>query len=300
MTIDVSVERVIPLPPEQVAEYAMDWRHDAEWTQGIRTAEPRAGLLRVGESDLQRRPAAVLGLLSVRRWSTYELTRQMDRRLGRIWPRAQSKLYEEPKKLVGLGLARSAGEPVGGRPRTVYEITEAGRRALAAWLRVPGSGPVLESEQLLQIFFADSGTRSDALATLTAARAWEAERNQENLAAARAYLTGQAPFPERAAQTLPVGRFLTEYYRLVAEWADWATALVGQWPDDPRDAVADPRRQAETARRAAPPTRSARTSARLRADGRGCHAAGPGCPAAVGRTRATGPAVRRRGPAPES
>ncbi|MEU3089297.1 SRPBCC family protein [Streptomyces massasporeus] len=39
MTIDVTVRRVIPLPPEQVAEYAMDWRHDAEWTQGIRTAE---------------------------------------------------------------------------------------------------------------------------------------------------------------------------------------------------------------------------------------------------------------------
>ncbi|GKQ42048.1 SRPBCC family protein [Streptomyces sp. A012304] len=39
MTIDVSAERVIPLPPEQVAEYAMDWRHDPEWTQGIRVAE---------------------------------------------------------------------------------------------------------------------------------------------------------------------------------------------------------------------------------------------------------------------
>ncbi|MEU9213669.1 SRPBCC family protein [Streptomyces sp. NPDC048415] len=39
MTIDVMVRRVIPLPPERVAEYAMDWRHDAEWTQGIRTAE---------------------------------------------------------------------------------------------------------------------------------------------------------------------------------------------------------------------------------------------------------------------
>ncbi|GGU42049.1 hypothetical protein GCM10010244_80320 [Streptomyces coeruleorubidus] len=39
MTIDVSAERVIPLPPERVAEYAMDWRHDAEWNQGIRVAE---------------------------------------------------------------------------------------------------------------------------------------------------------------------------------------------------------------------------------------------------------------------
>jgi hypothetical protein len=39
MTIDVTVRREIPLPPERVAAYAMDSRHDAEWTQGIRTAE---------------------------------------------------------------------------------------------------------------------------------------------------------------------------------------------------------------------------------------------------------------------
>ncbi|WP_200308697.1 SRPBCC family protein [Streptomyces adelaidensis] len=38
MPIDETAERVIRLPPEQVAAYAMDWRHDAEWTQGIRTA----------------------------------------------------------------------------------------------------------------------------------------------------------------------------------------------------------------------------------------------------------------------
>jgi hypothetical protein len=37
--IDVRVERVIPVPPERVAAYAMDWRHDHEWTQGIRRAE---------------------------------------------------------------------------------------------------------------------------------------------------------------------------------------------------------------------------------------------------------------------
>ncbi|MFD9983988.1 SRPBCC family protein [Streptomyces massasporeus] len=39
MTVDVTVERVIPIPPERVAAYAMDWHHDADWTQGIRTAE---------------------------------------------------------------------------------------------------------------------------------------------------------------------------------------------------------------------------------------------------------------------
>ncbi|MGW0708199.1 SRPBCC family protein [Streptomyces sp. NPDC002643] len=39
MGIDVTAERVLPLAPEEVAAYAMDWRHDSEWTQGIRTAE---------------------------------------------------------------------------------------------------------------------------------------------------------------------------------------------------------------------------------------------------------------------
>ena len=35
---------------------------------------------------------ALLGLLSVKPWSTYELTQQMDRSLGRFWPRSTSKL----------------------------------------------------------------------------------------------------------------------------------------------------------------------------------------------------------------
>ncbi|MBT2448617.1 PadR family transcriptional regulator [Streptomyces sp. ISL-43] len=193
---------------------------------------------------------AILGLLSVRPWSTYELARQMDRSLGRIWPRAQSKLYEEPKKLVRHGLAEATKEAVGRRPRTVYSITAEGRRELADWLPRPSAGPVLESEQLLKVFFADSGTSADTLATLHAARAWAEERNQGNVAAAQAYLAGNAPFQERAAQTVLVGRFLTDYYRLVATWAEWAAAIVQQWPDDPADAAPDPTEVAEALRRA--------------------------------------------------
>lgn len=182
---------------------------------------------------------AILGLLAVQPWSTYELTRQMDRSLGRIWPRAQSKLYEEPKKLVEHGLAEATTERVGKRPRTVYSITPAGRRALAEWLRSPGAGPVLEFEQLLKISFAEGGTKADAVATLTTARAWAKERNEENLATGRAYLEGHGPFQHRAAQNMLAGAFLTEFYRMVAEWAEWAAGQVEQWPDDPAQAVPD-------------------------------------------------------------
>ena len=75
---------------------------------------------------------AVLGLLAVKPWTTYELAQQMQKALGQFWPRAESKLYEEPKKLVAHGLARASSEMVGKRPRTVYAITPKGRLLVRA------------------------------------------------------------------------------------------------------------------------------------------------------------------------
>ena len=72
---------------------------------------------------------AVLGLLCLREWSAYELAQQMQRSMRIWWPRAESRAYEEPKRLVKLGLARSRDEGVGDRPRTIYTVTPKGRRA---------------------------------------------------------------------------------------------------------------------------------------------------------------------------
>jgi PadR family transcriptional regulator, regulatory protein AphA len=163
----------------------------------------------------------------------------VDRSLRRLWPRAQSKLYEEPKKLVAHGYATAADDPVGRRRRTRYTITPPGRAALARWLAEPGQGPVLEFEQLLKISFADGGTTADLRANLTAALAWAREQNVDNLAAARAYLAGEGEFPERAALNQLAGRFLTDHYLMVARWARWATDLVESWPADPRQAPFD-------------------------------------------------------------
>jgi PadR family transcriptional regulator AphA len=193
---------------------------------------------------------AILGLLAVRPWSTYELTRQMDRSLGRMWPRAQSKLYEEPKKLVSLGLATAATEDVGRRSRTVYSITQEGRGVLADWLREPGAGPVLEFEQLVKLSFAEHGTREDALRTVATARAWARERNVENQRAAAEYAAGAGPFQHRAAQGMLAGAFFTDFYAMVDRWAAWATEQIEAWPENPADAVADPAALEEIRRRA--------------------------------------------------
>jgi DNA-binding PadR family transcriptional regulator len=182
---------------------------------------------------------AILGLLAVRSWTTHELVPQVDRSLRRIWPRAQSKLYEEPKKLVAHGYAQAADDSVGRRRRTRYTITAKGRRALAAWLREPGDGPILECEQLLKIHFADGGTTADIVTNLEATRAWVLEQNEENLATARAYLEERGGFPERAALNQLVGTFLTDYYLMVAEWVVATSRVVAAWPDDPAAAPYD-------------------------------------------------------------
>jgi PadR family transcriptional regulator AphA len=182
---------------------------------------------------------AILGLLAVKPWTTHELVQQVDRSLRRIWPRAQSKLYEEPKKLVAHGLARATDAAVGRRRRTRYTITARGRRALARWLEEPGDGPVLEFEQLVKISFADSGSKADILANLDATRRWVLEQNEENLATGRAYLEGRGPFPQRAALNQLGGRFLTDFYVAVARWTEWASVIVQAWPEDVLDAPFD-------------------------------------------------------------
>jgi len=87
--------------------------------------------------ELNTTSYAMLGMLAIRPWSTYELAKHLDRSLRPLWPRARSHLFKEPKKLVDHGLAEAAEERVGRRPKTVYTITETGREALREWLAQP-------------------------------------------------------------------------------------------------------------------------------------------------------------------
>lgn len=190
-------------------------------------------------AELNTTSFAMLGMLAIRPWSTYELAKQVDRGLRPLWPRARSNLFNEPKKLVLHGLAIASGETTGRRPRTLYTITPAGRQALRKWLATPGEGPVLEFEQLLKVFFADHGTKTDALNAVATIKQWARERNTLNIAIARAYLAGTGPFPERAAVLSVVGRFHTEFADMVSGWADSATTIIETWPDDPSQAEPD-------------------------------------------------------------
>lgn len=201
-------------------------------------------------STLSATSYAILGLLAIRPWTPYEMTQQMQRSLGRFWPRAQSKLYEEPKKLVEHGLATATRETRSSRPRTRYEITETGRSALSTWLARPPQMPILEAEPLLRIFLAEHGDKASLIRVLGEVREWASTKLLDDARIARDYLDGGAQFPDRIAQVTLVGRFLSDFALMTHQWSEWALRTVQVWPESIQDAVADREALTEIAARA--------------------------------------------------
>ncbi|KOV66209.1 PadR family transcriptional regulator [Streptomyces sp. MMG1121] len=94
---------------------------------------------------------ALLGLLSDRRASGYDLLKTFETSLANVWPATQSQIYTELTKLAGSGLITVAAE--GPRGRKEYEITDEGMAELRHWLTEVAPQPVTRSDVLLRVFF---------------------------------------------------------------------------------------------------------------------------------------------------
>jgi PadR family transcriptional regulator, regulatory protein AphA len=182
-------------------------------------------------TELPTTSYAVLGMLSLRSWTGYELTQQMRRSLDYCWPKTESVLYDEPRRLVSLGLARAKSEKSGGRVRQRYEITAAGRRALRKWLRSEPQDPRLELEVMLRLLFADQGDAEDLRRSIAAFRRWSKARHDAGMAMFREYLDGASPFQERAHINVLFGAFFAGLFELVEEWSATVEAELDAWPN---------------------------------------------------------------------
>ena len=180
---------------------------------------------------------ALLGLLALRPWTTYELAKQVQRGLGWFWPRAERRLYDEPRRLVSAGLATATEQHTGKRPRTVYAITEEGRDALRAWLGGSSAPPVLEFEAMVRVFFADGGTLEQLRTTLVDVETSARTRKAELQAMIDASMEGPYEFAARLPINALALRFHLDHEQLLIDWARWATDQIMGWssPVDPGD-----------------------------------------------------------------
>jgi DNA-binding PadR family transcriptional regulator len=175
---------------------------------------------------------AVLSLLSLRAWTTYELAQQMKRDLHWFWPRAESKLYQEPKKLVAHGYAREKKHYRGKRASTVYTITPAGRRALTDWVRTPGEpGPVLEFEAIIRILTAQCAEPDDLRRILESVRDHARMMIEFGERQGTQIASGDGPFPDRTHIIALVHGFMDLYVDALHRWTLWALDEVEDWRD---------------------------------------------------------------------
>ncbi len=119
--------------------------------------------------------AALLGLLHDGPLTGWELIGRAQERIGEFWSLTPSQVYRELTGMADRGLV-SAGTP-GPRDRKPYEITDAGREALAGWLTEDATPSYeLRHEGMLKLFFADAGSLDQLTATLAAIEREAAER----------------------------------------------------------------------------------------------------------------------------
>jgi PadR family transcriptional regulator AphA len=108
----------------------------------------------------------VLGLLSHRPRSGYDIKTVVDRSTRFFWAASYGQIYPELRRLEREGLIKGEDAPNGGRTRRVYEITAAGRTALVEWLLGNTVTIELRDESLLRLFFADALPYDQALQLL--------------------------------------------------------------------------------------------------------------------------------------
>ena len=104
---------------------------------------------------------AILGFLSYKPFSGYDLKKVFDNSVRHFWYADQSQIYRTLARLTEQGWAEVEVVEQTERPdRKVYSITPAGREALRSWLAGPFPMDTPHSSPLIQIFFA--GQLSDA------------------------------------------------------------------------------------------------------------------------------------------
>lgn len=98
---------------------------------------------------------AILGFLTYRPMSGYDLKRYFDQSVRHFWPATQSQIYRTLGRLVDEGWVRVEMVEQQDRPdRKVHHLTDEGYGELRRWLASPLDLPTARHQWLIQVFFA--------------------------------------------------------------------------------------------------------------------------------------------------
>lgn len=181
--------------------------------------------------ELSATAKAILGLLAMRPRSGYEIKGFVDDSTRYFWPASYGQIYPELRRLADAGLVEGASSPRGGRQRTVYRLTRAGRHALRKWHELPAEVFEYRDEWMLKLFLAGA-VAPDRAAEIARGRAEHAAE----LADALREVESRAEGKDASAYT--VLRFGIEFNDWIADWFErQALAFEGGTPLSKRDPI---------------------------------------------------------------
>ncbi len=174
---------------------------------------------------------AVLAQVAVHPWSTYELAKQRVRYFRYVWPRAESAVYREVKRLSAMGLLTGKKDYVGKRARTVYSITDEGREALREWLSTPVSPFAMDFEAMIRLFVAPLGTKEQIVATLNQVRDDAGQMLRFGGEVKQEFLEGIAVTQDQVYIRALAVDFFISLINTVHAWAERTLEEIESWDD---------------------------------------------------------------------
>ena len=177
----------------------------------------------------------LLGFLTWRSMSGYELKRSIAGSVGNFWSEGDGQIYPVLQRMAVSGWITSREDDgAGGRRRRVHEITEAGRLALQDWLQEPVNEPPPRVELLLKLFFGDEVPTTVSLTHVEAART-AAIYKLSHLQAIADDLHGRREDDPRAAFWILTVEYGLEVTRARLRWCERTIEALRRVPETDRN-----------------------------------------------------------------
>lgn len=171
--------------------------------------------------ELSATAKVILGMLAMGPRSGYEIKSFADNSTRYFWTASYGQIYPELRRLADAGLIEGTDKPTGGRQRTVYSLTKAGRHALKDWHELPPEVFEYRDEWMLKLFFAGA-VDAERAAEIARGRAELARETADELREVESRAEGKDP------SSYAVLRFGIDFNEFIAGWFERQAAALGE------------------------------------------------------------------------
>jgi len=172
---------------------------------------------------------SLLGLLSMKPQSGYELKKLIEESIGNFWSESFGQIYPTLRRMVAAGLVEMMeSQGVGRREKKVYRLTDAGSARLQEWLAQPAIDQIPRNELLLKLFFGDRAEPS-AMKTLLEGKKVSLQSDVERYREIEARLSEHGSY--KGAAGLPFSLMTVRYgiaeKQALLVWCDESLEAIG-------------------------------------------------------------------------